>query len=73
MPRRPSHRDLAAAVAELRERLRRSERENRNLRRENEVLREAAAPLIHHASARERFAFIDARRSRFGVKFLSGF
>ena len=70
MPRRPSHRDLSAAVAELREQLRRSERENRYLRRENEVLREAAAPLIHHASARERFAFIDACRSRFGVKFL---
>lgn len=40
------------------------------MRRENEVLRDAAAPLIHDASARERFAFIDARRARFGVKFL---
>jgi putative transposase len=70
MPRRLSHRDLAAAIAELREELRRSRRENRNLRRENEILREAAEPLIHHAPARERFAFIHARRDRFSVKLL---
>jgi hypothetical protein len=70
MPRRPSFRDLVSTVAELREELRRSQREAWNLRRENEVLREAAAPLIHHAPARERFAFIHARRERFSVRFM---
>jgi putative transposase len=30
--------------------------------------REAAQPLIHHAPARERFAFIDRLRDRFSVK-----
>jgi transposase InsO family protein len=62
--------ESVAAVARLRAELRRAEREIRNLRRENEVLREAAAPLIHGAPARERFAFIDARRGRFSVKLL---
>jgi putative transposase len=70
MPCRSNHRDLAVAVAELREELRRSQRENRNLRRENEILREAAEPLIHLAPTRERFAFIHARRDRFSVKLL---
>lgn len=70
MSRRSSRCDLA--VAELRGELRRSQRENRNLRRENEVLREAAAPLIHYAPARERFAFMHARRDRFGVKLPRG-
>lgn len=67
---RSSHRDLAAVVAELREDLRRCERDNEKLRRENEILREAAAPLIHHAPARERFEFIHARRDRFAAKLL---
>jgi putative transposase len=76
MPRRSRRHDLAVAVAvavavaELREQLRRSERENRVLRRENEILREVAEPLIHCAPARERFAFIHARRGRFGAKLL---
>jgi hypothetical protein len=70
MPRRSSHHDLAAAVAELREELRIRRRENRNPRRENEVLREAAEPLVHHVRARDRFVFIHARRDRFGVKLL---
>ena len=70
MLRRANCRDLVAAVAELREDLRRCERENEKLRRENEILREAAAPLIHHAPARERFAFIHARRDRFAAKLL---
>jgi hypothetical protein len=70
MSRRSSRRDIAAAAAELREQLRRSQRENRNLRREKEILGEAAEPLIHHAPARERFAFIHARRGRFGAKLL---
>jgi len=51
----------------LREELRRCTREVRNLRGENEILREAAEPLIHDAPARERFAFIDERRGRFGM------
>ena len=40
------------------------------LRRDNEILREAAEPLIHCAPARERFAFIHARRGRFGATLL---
>lgn len=36
----------------------------------NQVLREAAEPLIHHASARERFAFVHQRRDRFSAKLL---
>jgi putative transposase len=68
MPRRPSPGDLAAVLAQTRDELRRSKREIQNLRRENEILREAAGPLIHHAAARDRFAFIHARRDRFGVK-----
>jgi len=50
--------------------LRRSPRENRMLRRENQVLREAAEPLIHRAPAGERFAFIHQRRDRFSAKLL---
>ena len=42
----------------------------RNLRRENDVLREAAAPLIHGAPARERFAFINSHRRQFSTKLL---
>jgi hypothetical protein len=77
MCRRSDHRESAAAdieldaeVAHLRAQLRRVERENRNLRGETEVLREAADPLTHQAPARERFAFICARRDRFSVKLL---
>jgi len=62
--------NLVAAAAQLRAQLRRSQHENRNLRRENDVLREAAAPLIHGAPARERFAFIDSHRSQFSAKLL---
>ncbi|MBR7832217.1 hypothetical protein KDL01_03040 [Actinospica durhamensis] len=35
---------------------------------ENEVLREAAAPLVHQAPAGERFAFIHRLRNRFTAK-----
>jgi len=70
MSRRPRFRDLVSVVFELREELRCSEREIQNLRRENEVLLEAAEPLIHHAPARERFAFIHARRERLGIRLL---
>jgi hypothetical protein len=62
--------DLVAAAAQVRAQLRRSLHENRNLRRENDVLREAAAPLTHGAPARERFAFIDSHRSQFSAKLL---
>jgi hypothetical protein len=34
----------------------------------SEELREAVAPLIHQATARERFAFIHAHRGRFGLR-----
>lgn len=57
-------------VAELREELRICRRENRDLRRENEILREAAEPLVHTAPARERFAFIHARRERFSIRLM---
>jgi putative transposase len=68
MPCRLSRRDYAAALAQARDELRRSKREVENLRREDEILREGAEPLIHHAVACDRFAFIHARRGRFGVK-----
>ena len=65
---RPSRRDLEAAIAQLRSEVHQHRREIKQLRIENEVLREAAEPLIHHAPARERFAFIDRLRGRFSVK-----
>jgi hypothetical protein len=46
MPRRPNRDDLVAALARAREELRRTQRENRKLLLENEVLREAAELLI---------------------------
>lgn len=70
MPRRSSRREFLAGLAELREDLRSREREVRVLLRENEILREAAEQLIHHAPAGERFAFIHARRARFSAKLL---
>jgi transposase InsO family protein len=48
--------------------LRDQRREIQRLREENEVLREAAESLIHHAPARERFAFIHRLRDRFGIR-----
>jgi hypothetical protein len=54
----------------MRQELRRLERELQYLRCENEILREAAAPLIHEAAAHERFAFIHARRDRFTAKMM---
>jgi putative transposase len=68
MPSLPSRRDLVAALMQAREELHRSRREIQRLHVENEVLREAAEPLIHQAVARERFEFIHARRDRFSVK-----
>jgi hypothetical protein len=65
-----SRRDLAAALARTREELLRSRRGIRYLCLENEVLREAAEPLIHQAAAWERFAFVHARRSRFSLNLL---
>src|SRR5437588_4140509 len=65
---RPSRRDLEAVVAQLRSEVRQHRREIQHLRTENEILREAAEPLIHRAAARERFSFIDRLRDRFSVK-----
>jgi hypothetical protein len=68
--RRRDHRELKAAVGHLRTELREQRREIQRLRVENEVLREAAQPLIHHAPARKRFAFIHRLRGRFGIRWL---
>jgi transposase InsO family protein len=65
---RPSRQDLEVAITQLRTEARRRCREIQHLRTENEVLREAAEPLIHRAPARERFAFIHLLRDRFSVK-----
>jgi hypothetical protein len=65
---RPSRRDLEIVTAQLRGEVRRCRREIEHLSVENEILREAAQPLIHQAPARERFAFIDRLRDRFSVK-----
>ena len=70
MRRRSSLHDLVSAVAQLREEVRRCRHEIENLQNENEILREAAEPLIYQAAARERFAFIRTRRDRFSVKLL---
>lgn len=66
--RRASRRDLEAALADARGQLRQQERELRDLHEEAEILREAADTLIHHAPARERFAFIHALRDRFAAR-----
>ena len=68
MPRRIDRRELVAVNAELRAEARRLRVELERLRVENEVLHEAAAPLIHQAPAHERFAFVHRLRSRFTVK-----
>jgi transposase InsO family protein len=65
---RCSRQDLEAVIGQLRNEVRRHRREIQHLRSENEVLREAAEPLIHRAPARERFAFIESLRGRFSVK-----
>jgi GNAT superfamily N-acetyltransferase len=70
MPRRLNAHDLAVAVTQLRDEVRRCRRQIESLHRENEILHEAAQPLIHQAAARERFAFIHAHRNRFSVKLL---
>ena len=68
MPRRTSRRDLEAALANAHGQLRRHERELQKVREEADVLREAAETLIHHAPARERFAFVHELRDRFPVR-----
>jgi len=65
---RPSRHDLEAAVKQLRAEARHQCDEIQRLRTEDEVLREAAEPLIHGAAARERFAFIQRLRDRFSTK-----
>jgi putative transposase len=64
----PSRRELEAALARLHGVPRRHRREIRRPRVEDEILREAAGPLIHHVPACERCAFIYAHRDRFSVK-----
>jgi len=66
--RRRDHHDLTATVGSVRAELRAHRHEIQRLRVENEILREAAEPLIHHAPARERFAFVDRLRTRFGIR-----
>src|SRR4051794_28550871 len=46
-----NRRDLVSVLAQVRAELRRCRRQIEDLRGENEILREAAAPLIHHAAA----------------------
>jgi putative transposase len=67
MPRRPRNHELQSAIALLRAELRLGRREIERLRVEVGILRDAAEPLIHQAPARERFAFIHARRERYSV------
>lgn len=66
--RRRNHRDPTAAIGDLRTELRAQRREIQRLRTENEVLHEAAEPLIHHAPARERFVFIHRLRTQFSIR-----
>ena len=66
--RRSERRELTATSTSLRVELREQQREIQRLRTENEILREAAEPLIHHAPARERFAFIHRLRGLFGIR-----
>ncbi len=68
MRRRPDHHELAAANARLRNELKQHRCELERLREENEILRQAAEPLIHRAPARERFAFIHRLRGKFSIK-----
>ena len=68
MPRRPSRSELSEEIVRLRGELRHSRRVIQHLRIENEILRDAAEPLIHNAPAHERFAFIHARRDRFSIR-----
>jgi len=57
---------LTATIGYLRSELREQRREIQRLRVENEVLREAAEPLVHHAPAHERFGSSHRLRERFG-------
>lgn len=67
MPLRSSRRDLLSALIQLRRELRRRTSEIEDLRPENEILRKAAAPLIHHAPACERFAFVHTAHPAYGA------
>ena len=66
--RQRDHHGLTATVESLRAESREHRREIQRLRVENEIVREAAEPLVHHAPARERFAFVHRLRTRFGVR-----
>ena len=66
--RRSGYSELTAADAQLRAEIRRLRSELEQVRADHEILREAAAALIHLAPAHERFAFIHAHRERFNVR-----
>ena len=66
--RRREHRDQTVTIGYLHLELRAQRREIQRLREENEVLREVAEALIHHAPAGERFAFVYRLRARFGIR-----
>jgi hypothetical protein len=66
--RQRDHRDPTAASRDLRTELRAQLREIQRLRMETEILREAAEKLIHHAPARERFAFVHRLRGQHGIR-----
>ena len=68
MPRRPSKSDLEAVITSLRTELRHTRRERDRLCAENEILRDAATPWIHHAPAHERSTFINTHRNTFSLK-----
>jgi putative transposase len=70
MSYRPTRLEITEEIARLRAELRQQRREIHHLRIENTILRDAAAPLIHHAPARERFAFIHAHRGQFSARSL---
>jgi len=68
MPCRTDYRELKTVNAELRAEVRQLHRQLERLRMENDVLREAAEPLIHQAPAQERFALIHRLRDGFTTK-----
>lgn len=66
--RRHDYSDLSATIRSVRVELCEQRREIQRLRMENEVPGLAAEPLIHHAPARERFAFVHRLRGQFSVR-----
>jgi putative transposase len=66
--RRSGRPEPPATETQLLAELRWLRRELEHVRADNELLREAAGPLIHLAPARERFAFIHAHRGQFSLR-----